>query len=290
MSEISNNKKKQGGVIYSELAAETGDFTEIITKSLAHAAKKLEPGLFTTGRQLYYGFREQLTGTGSSYDLEDVLMGLGTGVKPIKIDLKRSMDFLITDLKNIRTEAPQASNMYKQNRSVEQIKADFIQQQRLAWRKQQRLYKAFNTMIDMGLDEDFIYDEGDTRRLGSTQLDMSLDGEFAPLKYNESRFESKILAVEENLEKTNSRRDFDEDLLFPQDELDDIIDILEDADLNGEFPFDLYEDGMKPMEPVSAHYQQQQKQLKLLKYLCTTITTTTRSNSKLHPQLLHQLT
>ena len=107
-------------------------------------------------------------------------------------------------------------------------------------------------MIDMGLDEDFIYDEGDTRRLGSTQLDMSLDGEFAPLKYSENRFESKILAVEENLEKTNSRRDFDEDLLFPQDELDDIIDILEDGDLNGEFPFDLYEDGMEPMEPVSA--------------------------------------
>ena len=251
MSEITNNKKKQGGVIYSELAAETGDFTEIITKSLAHAAKKLEPGAFTTGRQLYYGFREQLTGTGSSYDLEDVLMGLGTGVKPIKIDLKRSMDFLITDLKNIRTEAPQASNMYKQNRTVEQIKADFIQQQRLAWRKQQRLYKAFNTMIDMGLDEDFIYDEGDTRRLGSNQLDMSLDGEFAPLKYSEGRFESKILAVEENLEKTGSRRDFDEDLLFPQDELDEIIEILEDADLNGQFPFDLNEDGMEPMEPVS---------------------------------------
>ena len=31
----------------------------------------------------------------------------------------------------------------------------------------------------------------------------------------------------------------------------EIIDILEDADLNGEFPFDLNEDGMEPMEPVS---------------------------------------
>ena len=27
-------------------------------------------------------------------------------------------------------------------------------------------------------------------------------------------------------------------LMFPEDELDDIRDILEDADLNGEFPFD----------------------------------------------------
>ena len=27
-------------------------------------------------------------------------------------------------------------------------------------------------------------------------------------------------------------------MIFPQDELDDIMDILEDADLNGTFPFD----------------------------------------------------
>ncbi len=263
MSEISNNKKKQGGVIYSELAVETGDFTEIITKSLAHAAKKLEPGAITTGKQLYYGFREQLTGTGSSYDLEDVLMGLGTGVKPLKVDLKRSMDFLITDLKNIRTEAPQGSNMYKQNRTVEQIKSDFIQQQRLAWRQQQRLYKAFNTMVDMGLDEDFIYDEAETRRLASGQIEMSIDGEFAPLKYSEPRFESKILAVEENLDKTGSNKDFDEELLFPQDELDEIIDLLEDEDLNGEFPFDITTDVVPPVFESTATPQTNNQTSKL---------------------------
>ena len=34
------------------------------------------------------------------------------------------MDFIITDLKNIRTEAPQASNMYKYNRTKNEILAD----------------------------------------------------------------------------------------------------------------------------------------------------------------------
>ena len=52
-----------------------------------------------------------------NYDLEDILMGLFTGIKPLKVDLKRSMNFFVTDLKNIRTEAPQASNMYKFNRT-----------------------------------------------------------------------------------------------------------------------------------------------------------------------------
>ena len=203
-----------------------------------HLINTLEPGAVTTTKQLYYGFREKLTGTGQSYYLEDVLLGLGTGVKPQTVKLKRSMDFIITDLKNIRTEAPQASNMYKYNRTKNEILSDFIQQQRLAFRQQQKIYRALNTMIELGLDEDFIFDEAEIRRLPSGQIDLALDGEFSPLKYSAARFEEKIEALEDNIEKTGGKRSVDEDLMFPEDELDDIIDILEDADLNGEFPFD----------------------------------------------------
>ena len=241
ISEITQNKKKTGGKIYSDLAVENGDYEEIFKKSFMHLINTLEPGAVTTTKQLYYGFREKLTGTGQSYYLEDVLLGLGTGIKPQKVDLKRSMDFIITDLKNIRTEAPQASNMYKYNRTKNEILADFIQQQRLAFRQQQKIYRALNTMIEMGLDEDFIFDEAEIRRLPSGQIDLVLDGEFSPLKYSAARFEEKIEALEENIEKTGGKRDVDEDLMFPEDELDDIRDILEDADLNGEFPLDARE-------------------------------------------------
>ena len=241
ISEITQNKKKTGGKIYSDLAVENGDYEEIFKKSFMHLINTLEPGAVTTTKQLYYGFREKLTGTGQSYYLEDVLLGLGTGIKPQKVDLKRSMDFIITDLKNIRTEAPQASNMYKYNRTKNEILADFVQQQRLAFRQQQKIYRALNTMIEMGLDEDFIFDEAEIRRLPSGQIDLVLDGEFSPLKYSAARFEEKIEALEENIEKTGGKRDVDEDLMFPEDELDDIRDILEDADLNGEFPLDARE-------------------------------------------------
>ena len=257
ISEITNNKKKTGGKIYSDLAVENGDYEEIFSKSLAHLfgtfgqGGALEPGAITTARQLYYGFREKLTGTGSSYDLEDVLMGLFTGIKPLKVDLKRSMNFFVTDLKNIRTEAPQASNMYKFNRTKAEILSDFIQQQRLAWRQQQKLYQAFNTMIELGLDEDFIFDEAEARRLPSGQIDMSIDGEFRPLSFSIPRFESKIEEIEDNMDKTGSKRSINEDALFPEDELEDIIDELEDADLNGEFPFDereVYRDGLTSIQ------------------------------------------
>ena len=110
--------------------------------------------------------------------------------------------------------------------------------------QQQKIYRALNTMIEMGLDEDFIFDEAEIRRLPSGQIDLVLDGEFSPLKYSAARFEEKIEALEENLEKTGRKgKDLfvDEELYFPETELDDIIDILEDADLNGEFPLDARE-------------------------------------------------
>ena len=65
----------------------------------------------------------------------------------------------------IAPEAPQASNMYKFNRTKAEILSDFIQQQRLAWRQQQKLYHAFNTMIELGLDEVFIFDEAEARKV-----------------------------------------------------------------------------------------------------------------------------
>ena len=60
--EITQNKKKTGGKIYSDLAVENGDYGEIFKKSFAHLINTLEPGAVTTGKQLYYGFREKLTG------------------------------------------------------------------------------------------------------------------------------------------------------------------------------------------------------------------------------------
>ena len=241
ISEIRNNKKKSGGAIYSDLA----DFNEKFLQSTEHLLTTVAPGAFTTGKQLYYGFREKLTGTGQSYDLEDVLLGLGTGIKPQKVNLKRSMEFIVSDLKKIRTEAPKGSDMYKLNRTKAQIESDFIKQQRFAWREQQRIYNAFKTMTDIGLDEDFIFDEADERRLPSGQIDSVIDGEFKPLSFSIPRFEEKIETLENNLEKTGRKgKDLyvDEENMFPESELEDIMDLLEDGDLNGAFPYDITTD------------------------------------------------
>ena len=95
------------------------------------------------------------------------------------------------------------------------------------------------------------FDEAEARRLPSGQIDMSIDGEFRPLSFSIPRFESKIEEIEDNMDKTGSKRSINEDALFPEDELEDIIDELEDADLNGEFPFDereVYRDGLTSIQ------------------------------------------
>ena len=242
VSEVLSNKKKEGGQIYSDL----DDFPEKWEKSFKHIVGTIEPGVFTLARQLYYGFREKLSPTGQNYDLEDILFGLGTGVKPQNVDLKKSMEFVLADLKNIRTDAPDTSTMYRFNQTKDQIISDYIDIQRNAFREQQRIHNALKTMIDLNLDEDYIYEEAKKRGMSRKTIDKILDGEFVPIKYSKPRFEEKIIDTEDFLEQKGRKgKDAfvkDEDALFPEFELDDVIDDLNEIDLSKPFPYDVQEE------------------------------------------------
>ena len=68
------------------------------------------------------------------------------------------------------------------------------------------------------------------------KLTAVIDGEFKPLSFSIPRFEEKIETLENNLEKTGRKgKDLyvDEENMFPESELEDIMDLLEDGDLNG---------------------------------------------------------
>ncbi len=235
LNELRNNKKKEGGSIWSDL--DSGE--EKISKAIKHFLLSVEPGAFTTGRQLYYGFKEKLSPTGGSYDLENVVFGLGTGIKPQTVNLRKSMNFVLGDLSRIRTEVFRTSPLYRQNMTKKEMIEQFIKEQRDAFKAQQKVYRALNTMIKLSLDEDEIYDEAERRKTISDEtIDLILEGAFKPVKYSEGRFEDKVFESEKEIER-RGRRDFvNEDDLFPQDALDDVMDQLEDADLNGVFPFD----------------------------------------------------
>ena len=257
ITEVLSNKKKEGGQIYSELDG----FPEIFNKSLAHIFRSAEPGAVTTGRQLYYGFQETLTPTGGTYDIGDVLIGLGTGIKPLRVDLKRSMDFILGDLTKIRTEAPKTSKIYRQDQSKREILEEFIKIQRNAWNEQRRIYKALAVMEMLTLPRKSIIKEGKIRQLSMKQLRAVMKGEYYPVNFSKPRFKSKIKDIESEADRRGydpSER-FNKDDIYPKKEMKEIINYLKRQDLNETFPFDVTTDP-EPNIPEDQILQQDQKQ------------------------------
>ena len=131
--DIKRGYTKTGKKIWSELDDdETKD-----NKSWEHIINTLEPGAITTLKQMYSAY----TGVpykGRVYDMQDVLMGLATGIKPYEVDVNKTIDFLVGDYTTIRSKAFQASDMYDTNTNNEngEIEEEFIRIQRKIWREQ----------------------------------------------------------------------------------------------------------------------------------------------------------
>ncbi len=238
ITEVLNNKKKEGGQIYSELDG----FPEIFEKSFKHIVRSVEPGLLTTGRQAYYGFREKLTPTGQSYDLEDILFGLATGVKPLRVDLKRSSDFIIGDLSKIRTEAPKTSPLYRKNMSRVDILNEYINIQRNAFNEQARIHKAFEAMKDLSLPEKEIRKEIIKRKANKKLGFKVLKGKFLPINYSVPRFKDKIKEVEKDITRRGRTPQLNKNDMFPRQKLNEIKRFLMNQNLNEIFPFDITTD------------------------------------------------
>ena len=239
MSEIANNKKKEGGPIYSEL----DDLPTKIEKSLKHAAKSLEPGLISTSRQAYYGFRQRLSPTGAEYELQDVLFGLGTGVKPQVVDLKRSMEFKLGDLTKIRTEADDASKMYKFNRSPDNIVEDYIDIQRNAFREQAKVYKALQAMQELGLSRGEILKEARSRKtLSRKTINAVLNGRFLPINYSDTRFKEKVDKLKKSARSKGISPSQSYLEAYPKPGLDRVKGFLNNKSLNDIFPYDVTTD------------------------------------------------
>jgi hypothetical protein len=238
ITEVLNNKKKEGGQIYSELDG----FPEIFEKSFKHIVRSVEPGALTTGRQAYYGFREKLTPTGQSYDLEDILFGLGTGIKPLRVDLKRSSDFIIGDLSKIRTEAPKTSTLYRKNMSRVDILNEYVNIQRNAFNEQARIHKAFEAMKDLSLPEKEIRKEIIKRKANKKLGFKVLKGKFLPVNYSVPRFKDKIKEVEKDITRRGRTPQLNKNDMFPRQKLNEIKRFLMNQNLNEIFPFDITTD------------------------------------------------
>ena len=239
IQEAASGETKEGSKIYSDLD-DTG--TKIL-KGMKHLFKSMEPGAVTTGRQAYYGFRQRLSPTGAEYELQDVLFGLASGVKPQVVDLNRTMEFTLGDLTKIRTTADDASKIYKFNETPQEIEQSYIDIQRNAFREQARIYKALQTMQELGLSRADIMKEVKSRKtISSKTINAILNGRFIPVNYSDSRFKEKVEKIRKSARSKGISPSQGYLDAYPKPQLDRVKGFLNNKSLNEIFPYDVTTD------------------------------------------------
>jgi len=241
--DIRRGYTKTGKKIWSEL----DDDETIEDKSWAHILNNLEPGAITTLKQMYSAY----TGVpykGRVYDMQDVLMGLATGIKPYDVDVNKTIDFIIGDYTKIRSKAFDASDMYDTNVNNEndEIEREFINIQRNVWREQRRIWRAFQTAKKFGVTQSTLRKELRERNVSWSDIQKILSGKFDPLPYSKKRFEGKLKELKEinrewNKTHPNNKRSINKRSFFPRSELDRILRRLRGQRLDEEFYYDKLE-------------------------------------------------
>jgi len=226
---------KTGKKIFSEL----DDDETKNSKRWGHIINSLEPGAITTLKQIYSAYTG-IPYKGRIYDLQDVLMGLATGIKPYDVDVNKTVDFLIHDYTKIRSKAFQASDMYDLDAYGDTVVQDFIRIQKNIFREQQRIWRAFQTAKKFGVTNSTLRKELRARGVSWGDVQKILSGKFDPLPYNKTRFKNKLISLKE-MDKDkgfDKKRSINKRSFYPQSDLDRVLRFLRNQRLDDVFKYD----------------------------------------------------
>ena len=225
----------EGNYIYSPADSLEDKFN----KSLVHIIKGAEPGLISTGRKIKDALQGNVTGKGKLAKLGDELTALFTGTRIIRIDVKNDLKFMASDTNRLLRATDETEKFYKSkdyvNRPPSILKAEFEKMQDEAFRIQRDLYMKIKDFEMLDLDIDTIADILKEANINKKIVNNLVDGVFTPINYSKPRFKSKLKVLEGVTEQKNKNSknflySLNEDFVFPQDELDDVIDNYEDKE------------------------------------------------------------
>jgi hypothetical protein len=228
-------KTADGKFIYSP----TDNLEDKFNKSLVHIIKGAEPGILSTGSKIKNAIQGDVTGKGKLANLGDELLALFTGTRIIRIDVKDDLKFLAADTNRLLRAADETEKFYKSrdyiNRPPSILVAEFEKMQDEAFRIQRDLYMKIKDFQMLDLDEDTIADILKEANVNKKLVNNLIDGVFTPINYSKPRFERKVKTIEKVAEeKTKNSKNYNyflnEDFVFPQDELEDVIDNYEDKE------------------------------------------------------------
>jgi hypothetical protein len=227
---VRNGKKDQGGTVYSP----SDNLGDKFIKSFTYILDGVQPGVTSSGQKIAGSIGKDLTKGGKPLNLKDELLALFAGIRIIRIDTKKDLRYFSSEMNRLLRAVDENENFYnvdtyRQNTPNDMVET-FKNMQDEAFKIQKDMYIRVKDLQLLDLDEDTIkeimVDSGVNKKLAGAIM----DGEFTPVNYSKARFESKIRVIEDELAKDIGKFKFrlNEDFVFPEYELDDVIDEYED--------------------------------------------------------------
>ena len=224
-------RKAQGGTVYSQ----SDSLGDKFAKSFVYILDGVKPGVFSSADKISGALSKDLTRGGKPLNLKDELLALFAGTRIIRIDVKKDLRYFASEMNRLlraTDENEQFYNVdnYADNTPQSQINT-FREMQEEAFRIQKDMFIRIKDLQLLDLDdddiEDILIESGVSKKLTRTLM----DGEFTPVNYSKKRFERKVNTIDKELRKAsdgNFNFRLNEDYVFPEDGLDDIIDEYED--------------------------------------------------------------
>jgi hypothetical protein len=227
---VRNGKKDQGGTVYSP----SDNLGDKFIKSFTYILDGVQPGVTSSGQKIAGSIGKDLTKGGKPLNLKDELLALFAGIRIIRIDTKKDLRYFSSEMNRLLRAVDENENFYnvdtyRQNTPNDMVET-FKNMQDEAFKIQKDMYIRVKDLQLLDLDDDTIkeimVDSGVNKKLAGAIM----DGEFTPVNYSKARFESKIRVIEDELAKDIGKFKFrlNEDFVFPEYELDDVIDEYED--------------------------------------------------------------
>ena len=227
---VRNGRKDQGGTVYTQ----SDSLGDKFAKSFAYVLDGVKPGVLVSSDKIAGAIGKDLTKVGKPLNLKDELLALFAGTRIIRIDTKKDLKFFSSEMNRLLRAVDENENFYNVNNYRNNTPNDMVQtfrnMQDEAFRIQKDMYIRVKDLQLLDLDEDTIKDIMVDAGVNKKLAQSIIDGEFTPVNYSEARFQTKIKTIEDELAKDIGKFRFrlNEDFVFPEFELDDVIDEYED--------------------------------------------------------------
>ena len=226
-------KKVQGGTVYSA----SDSLGDKIAKSFAYILDGVKPGIFVNVDKVGGAISKDLTAGGKPLNLKDELLALFAGTRIIRIDVKKDLRYFTSDMNRKLRATDENEEFYNvdnyQGNTPSDMVRTFERMQEEAFRIQKDMFIRIQDLKLLDLDEydieEIMIKSGASKKL----VKNLMNGEFTPVNFSKKRFETKVDMLEKEIEGfTNNkfRYRLNEEFVFPEFELEDVIDKYEDKE------------------------------------------------------------